>query len=548
MLRLSNVSFQRSLEVRSIAFLLCLQWLSTSSIWTQTPLEADRFTSSYFAESITVDELKDHLNVLTSSTFAGRETGTPGQEEAAQYLVSELKKMGVEKPDSLHNYWQNVVFTWVKWESLALVVNGQSYQHLRDFLCLQQENQNLPKYKVNNVLFMGYGIDDPRYSDYGRVKVAGKTIMILPGEPRDKDSLSLVTGTIQPSAWSTDPTLKLAIANQHKARLVLVVDQQLNKRIDTHRREVLSQKLYFGSPPSSGHSNVIYISPAIAQEIIGSREKTFVKNRHRIIHAGKGRPLHLPVKMEVQQHLTRNALYSKNVIGIIPGIDPNLSREVVVLSAHYDHLGIRGKSMYPGADDNASGTAAVLEIMEAIMEAKREGLGPKRSVMCIFFTGEEKGLLGSQYYSMHPVIPLEQTVVDVNIDMIGRADDKHIHQPHYIYVIGADRLSTELHRINEATNNAFSHLDLDYTYNAKDDPNRFYYRSDHYHFAKHGIPSIFYFSGVHADYHRPTDTVDKIMFKKYKSVVRHIFHTVWELAARANRLKVDVVDNTLYSR
>lgn len=209
------------------------------------------------------------------------------------------------------------------------------------------------------------------------------------------------------------------------------------------------------------------------------------------------------------------------------------------MTAHFDHLGMRGTDIYYGADDNASGTSAVLEIAQAFSQAKASGQGPRRSVLCMLVTGEEKGLLGSQYYTEHPVFPLTQTVANVNIDMIGRKDDKHADS-NYTYVIGSDRLSTELHEINETVNRLYTKLELDYTYNADNDPNRFYYRSDHYNFAKNGIPAIFYFSGVHADYHRPTDTPDKIMYEKAETITRLAFHTTWELANRDERIKVNV--------
>ena len=157
----------------------------------------------------------------------------------------------------------------------------------------------------------------------------------------------------------------------------------------------------------------------------------------------------------------------------------------------------------------------------------------------MLMTGEEKGLLGSQYYVEHPIFSLEQTVADVNIDMIGRVDEQHADS-NYTYVIGADRLSTELHDINEAVNSKYTKLFLDYTFNMDSDPNRFYYRSDHYNFAKNNIPVIFYFSGVHADYHRPSDTPDKIMYEKAETIARLAFHTTWELANRDERIKVNV--------
>jgi hypothetical protein len=516
--------------------------------WSQIALEADPFAASFFAQNITQEELKEQLSRISSREFEGRETGSPGQEKAAQYIMGRLKEIGAEQLPNLKGYFQDVVFGYVQWEKLSILLNEQPYEHLKDFLCFQEQNENLPKLNVKDVIYLGYGIDDPVYSDYKKTNVRGKTIMIYQGEPIDKDSLSLITGSKQLSDWSTNLDKKLAVAYEKKARVVLVVDPDLRTRVSQNRSKVMAQTLHFGKIATAQVPNTIFISVDMAKKIIGEKENTFIKNRNKMLQTGEGQPLHLPVSMTISQHLTRNALYSKNLLGIIPGLDPVLKDEVVVISAHYDHLGKRGNQIFPGADDNGSGTTAVLEIMETIAEAKKQGQGPKRSVLCIFFTAEEKGLLGSKYYATHPVVPFANTVVDVNIDMIGRTDEKHHTDPHYIYVIGSDRLSTDLHKINEATNEAFTFLNLDYTYNAKTDPNRFYYRSDHYNFAKEGVPSIFFFSGVHEDYHKPGDTVDKILFDKYQAVTKHIFHTVWELANRQERIQVDVVDDTIYNR
>ena len=210
-----------------------------------------------------------------------------------------------------------------------------------------------------------------------------------------------------------------------------------------------------------------------------------------------------------------------------------------MVTAHYDHLGKKGNSIFYGADDNGSGTSTVLEIAQAFAEAKKSGVGPKRSVLCMLVSGEEKGLLGSKYYVEHPVFPLENTIVNINVDMVGRTDAKYAGNPDYIYVIGADRLSSDLHAINERMNEEYTQLTLDYTYNAESDPNRYYYRSDHYNFAEKGIPAIFYFNGTHDDYHRPTDTIDKINFEKMEKIGKLIFHTAWEVANRSNRIRVD---------
>jgi Zn-dependent M28 family amino/carboxypeptidase len=233
---------------------------------------------------------------------------------------------------------------------------------------------------------------------------------------------------------------------------------------------------------------------------------------------------------------------AENVLCFIEGSDPVLKNEIVVISAHYDHIGITNGEINNGADDDGSGTVGTLELAEAFIEAKKAGMGTRRSILILNVSGEEKGLLGSEWYSDFPVFPLTNTVCDLNIDMIGRKDDAH-SDGKYIYLIGSDKLSTDLHKISENCNSTYTNLALDYTYNNPDDPNRFYYRSDHYNFAKHNIPVIFYFSGVHEDYHKPGDDVEKIMFDKMTTICKLIFHTAWEVANRDEKLKVDVQNN-----
>ena len=228
---------------------------------------------------------------------------------------------------------------------------------------------------------------------------------------------------------------------------------------------------------------------------------------------------------------------SENVVAFIKGTEK--PEEVLVISAHLDHEGVKNGKIYNGADDDGSGTVAILEIAEAFKQAYNEGKKPKRSILFLHVTGEEKGLLGSKYYTENPIFPLANTVTNLNIDMIGRVDDRHKGNPNYVYLIGADKLSTELHNISEAMNNKYTNVSLDYKYNDEKDPNRYYYRSDHYNFAKNNIPVIFYFNGTHADYHQPTDTPDKINYEMLENRTRLVFHTAWELANRDNRVIVD---------
>jgi len=232
----------------------------------------------------------------------------------------------------------------------------------------------------------------------------------------------------------------------------------------------------------------------------------------------------------------RKWIKGENILGYIEGTD--LKEELLIITAHYDHLGKHDSLIFNGADDDGSGTVAALEIAEAFMLAKKEGKGPRRSVLIMPVSGEEKGLLGSKYYTDNPIYPLKQTVANLNIDMIGRLDDWH-DTANYVYLIGADRLSQELHDISEKINKDYIGLNLDYTFNEEDDPNRYYYRSDHYNFAKNNIPVIFYFNGVHEDYHKTTDTIEKIDFEKIKNITRLIFLTAWEIANREERPKLN---------
>lgn len=230
---------------------------------------------------------------------------------------------------------------------------------------------------------------------------------------------------------------------------------------------------------------------------------------------------------------------SENVVAYIKGSEK--PDEILVISAHLDHIGIsRNGDINNGADDDGSGTVAILEIAEAFQKSVKDGNGPKRSILFLHVTGEEIGLYGSRYYADEdPIFPLENTITNLNIDMIGRVDPKHEGKGNYLYLIGSDKLSKELHNISEAINKDFFNMEFDYTYNDENDPNRFYYRSDHYNFAKNNVPVIFYFNGTHTDYHRPSDTPDKINYEFLETRARLIFHTAWELVNRDERVKLD---------
>ncbi len=512
-----------------------------------TTAENERHSQpSFYAETITADDLKSYLSVLASDSLEGRETGTRGNEMAAQFLAEKIRSFGIPPVPGTGSYFQEVDFTRMKWDDLSLTINGNTVQHKRDFVMVPTINPNSDiRISEDAFVFMGYGIDDPAYSDYNNRDVAGKVVLIYSGEPMDKDGNFLVSGNQTASAWSLSFEKKLEAAQKAGVRALLVIDSDIREKAAKYRGELIGGITLMGPPEAYGadYPPNLWLSPTIAKEMLGKRMKKVIRARKKISRKGKLKPVEVDGKIKLDASMYVSSMPGVNVLAYIEGTDPDLKDELVVISAHYDHLGKHGDDIYNGADDNGSGTSGVLEIAQAFQVAREKGAGPRRSVLCLFVTGEEKGLLGSQFYSEHPIFPLENTVADINIDMIGRVDELH-QDSNYIYVIGSDRLSTELHRINEENNALYTKLELDYTYNAEDDPNRFYYRSDHYNFAKHGIPSIFFFSGTHEDYHRPSDTVDKIMFGKAAIIARLAFYNAWELANRDERIRVDVKPKT----
>ena len=391
---------------------------------------------------------------------------------------------------------------------------------------------------LDTIVFAGYGIAEKNYNDYEKINVAGKAILFFDGEPENKKNL--MDGTSTQTQWAFDWAKKLMVINEKKPSVVFIICDPLDKIIDSlnYPGQAENDKK---PGPSSPAIPIIFITHDMARNFFPeSTEEILDKSKSKIDRKGKPQSFVSTSSAFVSLVDNTDKMKGQNVVGFLEGTDKK--EGVVVISAHYDHLGMRDSSFYHGADDDGSGTSTVMELAKVFSQAKKEGHPPRRSILFMTVSGEEKGLIGSKYYVSHPLIPLEETIVDLNIDMIGRTDEKHdtLNIRDYVYIIGSDKLSTELHRINEAANATYSKLELDYTYNKPGDPNRYYYRSDHYNFAKNKIPIIFYFNGTHKDYHKPTDTIDKIDFDLLVKRARLVFFTAWELANREGRIKVDV--------
>mgnify|MGYP002395882881 CR=1 FL=1 len=519
---------------RNFLKLLLFFLIVSGNVFSQTLNEASKF-----AKTITVKDLRKHLEIIASDEYEGRETGEKGQKMAAEYISKHFKELGLAGPTSASNpYYQPFKLYKNYWDEVELGFGDEELTYLEEFFLYGNfsiEEEGLP------FVFAGYGIDEEKYSDYEGLDVEDKAVAVWMGQPVDNETGNyLLSGTDKPSQ-AISSTYKIKAAAEKGAKAIFLIyesDDEFNNRLEVYKPYLQKPSLSTtDGSKEQGKIGVFFMGPSSLSKVLGLSEKKYQKLEKKY---SKKKAAAVKSQPSLQLTATKSSeeVMTENVLGYMEGTD--LKDELLVVTAHYDHIGKSGDEINNGADDDGSGTVTVLEIAEAFSMAKADSVFPRRSILFMTVTGEEKGLLGSAYYSDNPVFPLGNTIANLNIDMVGRVDDKHADNPDYIYVIGSDMLSSELHDMHEEVARKYApDVELDYTYNAKDDPNRFYYRSDHYNFAKHGIPVIFYFNGTHEDYHQPTDTVEKINFEKMSKIGRLIFHTAWELANRDTRPVVD---------
>lgn len=516
---------KKSLFLLSAAFiaLSCGSYQKNASTTSTAPVDP-----TVYGTTITSAELKDMLYVYASDEFAGRETGEPGQKLAVDYLKKHYVDLGISSPLSGDNYFQKVNLANQKTPATQVTINGTTFENFKDIV--SSSSAKTQTLNANDVVYAGYGIDDETYSDYKNIDVKGKVVIIKSGEPKNADGTYKISGASEQTKWSAGrqaTAFKRDAAIKNGAIALLTIDDVMLKQYAT----------FIESRITSGRDGRIVLTDkpdGILQFIVS---ENFAKTIHpEILTLDSSKKIDAKLAFNITSEA--EAIDSENVVAYIKGSEkPN---EVIVISAHLDHEGIKDGEIYNGADDDGSGSVAILEIAEAFKKAADAGHGPKRTILFLHVTAEEKGLLGSSYYTdISPIFPLENTVANLNIDMIGRTDPKRVGDRNYVYLIGSDKLSTELHNLSEEVNSKYTNIVLDYKYNDENDPNRYYYRSDHYNFAKNNVPVIFYFNGTHDDYHKPSDTVEKIQYDLLENRTRLVFYTAWELANRAEKVTVD---------
>ncbi len=493
-----------------------------------------------FDKTITVDGLKSDLTIIASDEFEGRETGEEGIKKATNYITERYKEIGLTPVGDNGTFEQNydlsapVIdsynYTLTDNEGSLISETAVTKEATGDFVTVFGGSDDVS----GEIVFAGFGISNGTTNQLPEV-VADKWVMVF----FDRQL--------------TSQRALQTLSGKGAAGVILIMDyndpegfmqnaEQAQSRIGTAGRLSLAYLQNNGSRSAAWNR----INPELAAKMLGKESVSELVDMSEEIKANASdfKPMELEYTLSHDVSISENTVVASNIAAFLEGSDPLLKDEVVVLSAHHDHVGIgrpdsTGDTIYNGADDDGSGTVGLLSTAQAMVAAKKAGAGPKRSVLFLHVSGEEKGLLGSRYYSDHPIYPIENTVANINVDMIGRVDKEHEENKDYIYVIGGEIISSGLDSLLRSANEATVNLDLSNRYNDLEDPNQFYRRSDHWNFGRLGIPFIFFFNGVHADYHRPSDSIEKIEWEALTKRTQLIYTTTAMIANSSERPEVD---------
>ncbi|WP_231582655.1 M28 family peptidase [Pedobacter sp. BMA] len=501
-----------------------------------------------FSKAINPADGLKHLSVLASDEYEGRETGTKGAWMAADYIRNYFKSIGLKGPVN-GDYFQKIDLVNVTLKESHVTVNGQPKEYQKDYVLTPSLISDKGfTFSTDEIVFVGYAIKKDNYNDFAGTDIKGKVVMMFgSGDPTLKAGARIDRATYRAML---DERAKYFAANQVKA--IIIIDPAVDRITENTKQAQNKGRVLVKSNSALEAQNAaprIAISTALANDLFKSANTTVADVQKKITDNQAPASQILTVPFSASAAKAETAVRCENVLGYLEGSDPVLKKEVLVLTGHYDHIGLVNDpnatdKVNNGADDDGSGTTGVLLMAKAFVDAKKAGKGPKRSILFMTVVGEEKGLWGSDWYSEHPVFPVANTIADLNTDMIGRIGEEYLGKPdsaNYIYSVGSKMLSSELHDLNERVNATYTKMKLDYKYDDPKDPEQIYYRSDHYNFAKLGIPIIFFYDGMlQQDYHKPGDEVSKINFPLLAKRAQLTYYTAWELANQAKRPAVDM--------
>ena len=544
----------RKLKLYSLLFMLALSLALPTALAQRKgagakPPTAAALMAARGVDTISADQLKNYLSFIASDEMEGRDTPSRGLDTTAKFIGMNLTRWGFKPAGDDGTFYQRIALRrdQVDGARSTAEINGQKFNFGDDFL-----PNAVGATLTGPLVYVGRGwiVQSKNMDDYKGVDVKGKIMIVLgSGLPPGLTQADMRANQGQTVASPT------TYAQQHGAKGILVIptattiqnwEQQRQRVMQPARASVEKFQTQTNNAPvssitmSAKMANVLFegekfdAATIISRGLAGDPVTAFDLNSSKTVN--------IAVAVKPDHPMTQN------VVAVWEGGDAVLKNEYVAVGAHYDHIGIcapgTADPICNGADDDGSGTTALLGMAEAISHAKAR---PKRSVLFVWHCGEEKGLWGSRYFTDYPTIPLAQIVTQLNIDMIGRskkdgdpdARNKDLSGPNQIYVIGSRMMSTELGELTDAVNKSYLNLQFDFRYDDPNDPNRFFFRSDHYNYARKGIPIVFFFDGVHEDYHRPGDEPQKIDYVKMQNVSRTVYMMLWKITNRATRVKVD---------
>ena len=546
----------RRLKFYSLFGVLALSLALPTSLAQRKAVKPGRFTTAALmaargVDTITASQLKSYLYFIASDEMEGRDTPSRGLDTTAKFIALNLERWGFKTAGDDGTFFQHIALrrNAIDMDGTSATINGEKFTVGRDFIAFQN-----PGSASGSLVYAGHGwfIKSKNIDAYQGLDVKDKIVVInvTEGFPKGVTPQDLRSGR-QGVDWADPPTY----AQMRGAKgIVGIASPQF-----VQRWEGMRQRLQERAPATvekfqaaAGPTPIprLVISPKMAAALMAGEKQTLdaimtglaANEPVASFDFSPTKQMSFAVAVKNERPMTQN------IVAVWDGTDPVLKNEYVALGAHYDHIGIcapgTADPICNGADDDGSGTTSLLAMAEAISHAKQR---PKRSILFVWHCGEEKGLWGSRYFTEYPTIPLQQIVTQLNIDMIGRSKkdgdtnprNRELSGPNQIYVIGSKMMSTELGELSEAVNKSYLRLQYDYRYDDPNDPNRFFFRSDHFNYARKGIPIIFFFDGVHEDYHRPGDEPQKIDYQKMEKVARTIYLTLWAVANRSVRPRVD---------